>query len=218
MEGHEHFPIFRNCHSLVMSGRFMGRWKFQSDNNLIHMAVEGSVGGTTLGLHLSADTIADGGRVLWVGEEMPDNQRFSQLFQHLSLIDSSRFHAMSMSSSFDKVIDSVISALNSLPSVKLIVLDDWCSSSGRIPAEKISHVERLSTNLGNEITLLLISKSSIDASGNKAGTSFARAEKAMTNIGFSIFILSRPKDGPMRVISRDDEEIELKLTESGFIQ
>ena len=49
----------------------MGRWKFQSDNNLIHLAVEGSVGGTTLGLHVSADTIEDGGRVLWVGEDMP---------------------------------------------------------------------------------------------------------------------------------------------------
>lgn len=182
------------------------------------MAVEGSVGGTTLGLHLSADTIEDGGRVLWVGQEMPDNQRFSQLFQHLSLIDSSRFHAMSMSSSFDKVIDSVISALDSLPSVKLIVLDDWCSSSGRISIEKISHVERLSKKVTDEITILLISKSSIDASGNKVGTSFARAEKAMTNIGFSILILSRPKDGPLRVISRGDEKIDLRLTESGFIE
>ena len=63
----------------------MARWKFQSENNLIHLAVEGSVGGTSLGLHVAADVIGDGGRVLWVGEEMPDNQRFSQLFK-LSLI------------------------------------------------------------------------------------------------------------------------------------
>jgi hypothetical protein len=196
----------------------MGRWKFQSDNNLIHLAVEGSVGGTTLGLHVSADTIEEGGRVLWVGEDMPDNQRFSQLFKHLSVIDSSRFHAMSMSSSFDKAIDAIISALDSLPSVKLIVLDDWCTSSGRIPGNLISEVERLSKEVSDEIKLLLISKSSIDASGKKTGSAFARAEKAMIDIGFSVYLLTRPKDGPLRTINWDDSNLDLKLTESGFIE
>ena len=196
----------------------MGRWKFRSDNTLIHLAVEGSVGGTTLGLHVSADTIEEGGRVLWVGEDMPDNQRFSQLFKHLSVIDSSRFHAMSMSSSFDKAIDAIISALDSLPSVKLIVLDDWCTSSGRIPGNLISEVERLSKEVSDEIKLLLISKSSIDASGKKTGSAFARAEKAMIDIGFSVYVLTRPKDGPLRTINWDDSNLDLKLTESGFIE
>ena len=196
----------------------MGRWKFQSDNNLIHLAVEGSVGGTTLGLHVSADTIEEGGRVLWVGEDMPDNQRFSQLFKHLSVIDSSRFHAMSMSSSFDKAIDAIISAIDSLPSVKLIVLDDWCTSSGRISGNLISEVERLSKEVSDEIKLLLISKSSIDASCKKTGSAFARAEKAMIDIGFSVYVLTRPKDGPLRTINWDDSNLDLKLTESGFIE
>tara|TARA_B100001559_G_C16475676_1_gene611217 strand:- start:837 stop:1430 length:594 start_codon:yes stop_codon:yes gene_type:complete len=195
----------------------MARWKFQSENNLIHLAVEGSVGGTSLGLHVAADVIGDGGRVLWVGEEMPDNQRFSQLFKHLSVIDASRFHAMSFSSSFDKAIDAIISALDSLPSVKLVVLDDWCPSSGKIPVGLISHVERLSKNIDQEIKLLLISKSTIDASGNKVGNSFARAENSMKAINFSIFILTRPKDGPFRLVSWDKGSVELNLTESGFL-
>ena len=196
----------------------MARWQFQPENNLIHLAVEGSVGGTTLGLHVAADAIGDGGRVLWVGEEMPDNQRFSQLFKHLSLIDASRFHAMSFSSSFDKAIDAIISALDSLPSVRLIVLDDWCSNSGKIPARLILEVERLSKNIDQKIKLLLISKSSIDASGKKKGTSFARAEVSMVKNGFSIFVLSRPKDGPFRVLRWSDGSIDLNLTESGFLR
>ena len=195
----------------------MGRWKFQPENNLIHLAVEGSVGGTTLGLHVAANTIEEGGRVLWVGEEMPDNQRFSQLFKHLSLIDASRFHAMSFSSSFDKAVDAIIRALNSLPSVKLIVLDDWCSNSGKVPVNLIKELARLSKNVSPDIQLLLISKSTIDASGKKAGSAFARAEKAMSEHGFSIYLLTRPKDGPNRMISWDDNEFNLKLTETGFI-
>tara|TARA_B100001250_G_scaffold398729_1_gene407313 strand:- start:1276 stop:1869 length:594 start_codon:yes stop_codon:yes gene_type:complete len=196
----------------------MARWQFQPENNLIHLAVEGSVGGTTLGLHVAADTIGDGGRVLWVGEEMPDNQRFSQLFKHLSLIDASRFHAMSFSTSFDKAIDAIISALDSLPSVRLIVLDDWCSNSGKIPVSIISEVERLTKHINPGIKLLLISKSSSDASGKKKGNSFARAEKSMISNGFSIFVLSRPKDGPFRIVKWSDGSIDLNLTESGFLE
>ena len=41
------------------------RWSIDSSSHRIHLAVEGSVGGTTVGLHLSADVIENGGRVSW---------------------------------------------------------------------------------------------------------------------------------------------------------
>ena len=145
----------------------MSRWKFVPNENKIHLAVEGSVGGTSLGLHVAADMINDGGRVLWVCEEMPDNKRFSQLFQNLSLTDASKFHAMSFSSSFDKAVDTIISALETLPSVKLIVMDDWCQNSGKIPNSIIDEVIRLKEKIPEQTVLLLISKASIDASGKK---------------------------------------------------
>ena len=194
----------------------MARWKFDTSSNLVHLAVEGSIGGTSLGLHVAADTIGESGRVLWVGEEMPDNSRFSQLFEHLSIADASRFHGMSFSSSFDKAIDSIITAIDSLPSVKLIVLDDWCPRSGQIPAVNIEHISRLINHVSSDILLLLISKSTIDASGKRSGSVFARSEKKMDGLGFSIFTLSRPKDGPMRILTYQKVDHELKLTESGF--
>ena len=36
------------------------RWHLESDSHRIHMAVEGSVGGTTVGLHIAADVIQSG--------------------------------------------------------------------------------------------------------------------------------------------------------------
>ena len=194
----------------------MARWEFTPDFNLIHLAVEGSVGGTSLGLHVAADTISNGGRVLWVGENMPDNNRFSQLFEHLSLIDSSRFHAMSLSGAFDKAIDSVIRAIESLPSVKLVVLDDWCPSTGPIPITNIEHISRLLDDISTEILLVLISKSTIDASGSRSGSVFARGEKKMKDLGFSIYTLSRPKDGSSRTLANKDLIQDLFLTQSGF--
>ena len=196
----------------------MSRWRFVPNENKIHLAVEGSVGGTSLGLHVAADMINDGGRVLWVCEEMPDNKRFSQLFQNLSLTDASKFHAMSFSSSFDKAVDSIISALETLPSVKLIVMDDWCQNSGKIPNSIIDEVIRLKEKIPEQIVLLLISKASIDASGKKEYQKYARAENKMRENDFSIFILSRPKDGPLRELYFGDQKIELELTEEGFTE
>ena len=40
----------------------------------------------------------------------------------------------------------------------------------------------------------------------------------MVNNGFSIFVLSRPKDGPFRVLRWSDGSIDLNLTESGFLK
>ncbi len=196
----------------------MSRWKFVPNENKIHLAVEGSVGGTSLGLHVAADMINDGGRVLWVCEEMPDNKRFSQLFQNLSLTDASKFHAMSFSSSFDKAVDTIISALETLPSVKLIVMDDWCQNSGKIPNSIIDEVIRLKEKIPEQTVLLLISKASIDASGKKEYQKYARAENKMRENDFSIFILSRPKDGPLRELNFGGQKIELELTEEGFTE
>ncbi|MEC7625697.1 MAG: hypothetical protein VX422_01995, partial [Candidatus Thermoplasmatota archaeon] len=143
----------------------MERYDFALSGDRIHLAVEGSIGGTSLGLHLAADVINGGQRVLWASVEMPDPARFSQLFQHLSLVESSRFHAMNFGGRFDRAIDALLEAATSLPSVGLVVLDDWCPGSGRIPADRLEHIERVASDCPEHITVLLISKGSVDASG-----------------------------------------------------
>ena len=93
----------------------MGRLEMDLKGRQIHLAVEGSTGGTTIGLHFAADTIASGQRVLWASTEMPNPARFSQLFEHLSLVESSRFHAMNFGGRFDRAIDALLEAATSLP-------------------------------------------------------------------------------------------------------
>ena len=54
----------------------MARFSLVDKDQAIHLAVEGSVGGTSLGLHLAADAIENGGRVIWACKEMPNPTRF----------------------------------------------------------------------------------------------------------------------------------------------
>ena len=194
----------------------MARYSLGAKGQDIHLAIEGSVGGTSLALHLAADAIENGGRVIWAGKDLPNAVRFSQLFSHLSLIQSSRFHAMSIAGNTELAVLSIIQAMNSLPSVSMIVIDDWCESGGRIANSDLTQMIKLRDEKKVEATLLLVSKGSIDASGNSKEIIVARSANAMQKAGFTIATLTRTKDGPFRTLKIGDESIDLKLEESGF--
>ncbi|MED5566889.1 MAG: hypothetical protein VX382_03450 [Candidatus Thermoplasmatota archaeon] len=195
----------------------MERYDFALSGDRIHLAVEGSIGGTSLGLHLAADVINGGQRVLWASVEMPDPARFSQLFQHLSLVESSRFHAMNFGGRFDRAIDALLEAATSLPSVGLVVLDDWCPGSGRIPADRLEHIERVASDCPEHITVLLISKGSVDASGSNDDPIVARAADAMATKGFSVWRLWRGRNGAQRTLDRNGELVAFTIEDSGFV-
>ena len=195
----------------------MKRHDFGLSGERIHLAVEGSTGGTTLGLHLAADVIEDGKRVLWASVEMPDPARFSQLFQHLSLVESSRFHAMNFGGRFDRAVDALLEAATSLPSVGLVVMDDWCPSSGRIPTDRLEHIERVANECPDHITVLLVSKGSVDASGSTTDPIVARSSDAMERKGFAVWRLWRGKNGAQRTLMQNEERVELTLSDSGFV-
>lgn len=194
----------------------MGRLEMDLKGRHIHLAVEGSTGGTTIGLHFAADTIASGQRVLWASTEMPNPSRFSQLFEHLSLVESSRFHAMNFGGRFDRAIDALLEAATSLPSVGLVVLDDWCEASGRIPKNSLDQISRFGKEAPSHICILLISKGSIDASGNTDEPIIARASEQMDKNGFEIWRLWRAKEGPHRTLDCAGKIHDLKLDDSGI--
>ncbi|MFL2881842.1 MAG: hypothetical protein ACJ0CN_01555 [Candidatus Poseidoniaceae archaeon] len=191
------------------------RWNASDSSNRIHLAIEGSCGGTTIGLQMAANEIIKGSRVLWVGLEMPNPTRFQQLFAHISPVASSKFHAMMMSGTLDKAVDALISAANNLPSVSLIILDDWCENSGKISQKYLTEIKRCSDNVSKQIKIILISKGTVDASGKRTGEIFARSENYFLKNGFEIWTLSKSKDGHYRNLVIGEVENKLKIVDEG---
>ena len=191
------------------------RWNASDSSNRIHLAIEGSCGGTTMALQMAANEIIKGSRVLWVGLEMPNSTRFQQLFAHISPVASSKFHAMMMSGTLDKAVDALISAANNLPSVSLIILDDWCENSGKISQKHLSEIKRCSENVSKQIKIILISKGTVDASGKRTGAIFARSENYFLENGFEIWTLSKSKDGNYRNLVIDEVVNKLKIVDEG---
>ena len=143
------------------------RWVLDLLGKRIHLSVDGGCGGTTLGLHCAVDEIQGGGRVLWASPHMPNATRFSQLFSSLNIVEASRFHAMNLIGNMERCVDAIVEAEQNLPSVGLIVLDDWCEATGRIPSRNTKAVIDLKKRISESTTLLLISKAGTDVSGNR---------------------------------------------------
>ena len=98
---------------------------------------------------------------------------------------------MLIAGSLEKASKPLIDAAINLPSVELIVIDDWCENRGKIPKSLISLIFKISNDIPKEIMLLLISKGNQDASGQNAGLVRARSEAEFMQNNFVIWKLSR---------------------------
>ena len=185
-------------------------WQPSLDDSSIHLAVEGSCGGTTLGLQLARQVIDEGGRVLWASPELPDGVRFSQIFSEISLTASSRFHAMNLVGNVDQAIDSLLKTAKALPNVSLVVLDDYCPDSGAIPSDVIKAVNKLISD--TSWTTLMISKGGVAMDSSPL---VARGKKKLQ--ADKVWLLTRQESDSKRVLWMDEVEVHLRLKEEGFV-
>ncbi len=185
-------------------------WEMNFENSSIHLAVEGSCGGTSFGLHLARQAILKGGRVLWAAPEMPDGARFSQIFADVSPTESSRFHAMNLVGNVEQATDSLLKTAKALPNVSLVVLDDYCPDSGQIPKDIISSVNKLVSD--TSWTTLLISKGGVSMDSTPL---IARGKSKLD--ADEVWLLTRPDSDSKRILWIGDDHIELRITEDGFI-
>ena len=191
------------------------RWVLDLPGKRIHLSVDGGCGGTTLGLHCAVDEIQGGGRVLWASPHMPNATRFSQLFSSLNIVEASRFHAMNLIGNMERCVDAIVEAEQNLPSVGLIVLDDWCEATGRIPSRNMKAVIDLNKRISESTTLLLISKAGTDVSTNDTEVK-PRGEVILRDGGFDIWTL-KETENKSKILFYDGKELSGKIEESGFI-
>ena len=191
------------------------RWSIDVSGKRIHLSVHGGCGGTTFGLHTAVTEIQSGGRVLWASPDMPNASRFSQLFASLNIVESSRFHALNLIGAMDRCVDAIVEAEHSLPRVGLIVLDDWCTPTGRIEKDHMDAVLDLAKRIDDSTTLLLISKSGTDVTGDHESFR-ARSKTNFENAQFEIWGLYADERGGIHLDTNGDV-LSGKIVESGFV-
>ena len=191
------------------------RFSLDLEGKRVHLSVAGGCGGTTFGLQSAVDEIQSGGRVLWASPEMPNATRFSQLFSSLNIVQSSRFHALNLIGAMDRCVDAVVEAEQSLPRVSLVVLDDWCSPTGRIEKDHMKAVLDLAKRMNTKTTLLLISKSGTDVTGSNE-LYRSRSKSEFENNDFEIWGLVEGQRSIVHLDKNGDVD-DVRIQESGFV-
>jgi hypothetical protein len=183
-------------------------------SGLCHLSAPPKAGSTSFALQQARLAIADGKRVIWGSEAMPDNIRFSQIFCNLDISAASRFHGMSTAGEFKRCIIEIGRAARILPNVGLVVIDGWTPPKGRVSSETKSSILELASNLNKDCNLLLTSQSYADAAG---GSEYViRGEKILSDAGFDTWKLVRPSDDARRILTIEEKVIPLLLEEEGF--
>ncbi len=180
------------------------------DNRIIHLAVQGRCGGSTMGLQLAMQVISQGGRVVWAYHDLPDSARFSQIFSNLSPADSARFHAMNISGDVTQAFARVNSAITMLPDVRLLVMDDWIEKTGRVSKKYTEAIAKVIAKR-EQCSILLISK------GGESMKEGIPLNARGANKDMEVWLLTKPKDGIERILTLPKEQITLNLKEEGFV-
>jgi hypothetical protein len=124
---------------------------------------------------------------------------------------------MNLVGNLSQAVDVLVETSTALPSVRLVVLDDWCAHSGRIPVDRINDMSTLGSSLGDDISLVLISKAGINA-GDSPSDLTVRGKEKMQAAGFQIWTLTRKQDGPKRTVGINDQLIECRIDDEGFVE
>ena len=95
-------------------------------------------------------------------------------------------------------------------------MDDWCNDSGRIQQEMLNQIKRFIDGCPEHVTVMLISKGSVDASGATDEPIVARGAESISNMGFEIWRLWKNEARMNRIIDRQGEKVKVALEESGF--
>ena len=182
-----------------------------SSSGCVHLSVEGGCGGTTWGLQHARDVLEKGMHVVWICEESPDSNRFSQIFENISPAAVSKLHLSAVGENIEIGIESAISLLGVLTNIALVIVDDWTAKTGRPSADLRKSMQKLiEVCKDDHVPLLIISSAYEDASGAgwKARGSLKDCE---------IWFLHRcEREGRIRELHMNETVNRFTITDGGF--
>ncbi len=191
-----------------------------------HLSVISGVGGTTLGLQLSRESILQGKHVFWISNSMPDATRFSQIFESVPYASSSKFHVSEGGDKLEFAIISTINVISAMNNVEIVIVDDWAPKTGKVSKSVIKEVRKLAeTCERQEVALLLISSAYESADGvtstsnpSEEGWRFRiRGGKQTKDFVDRVWWLNHDDAGNLRNLWMGNQKMKLKLDKTGFV-
>jgi len=123
----------------------------------VHISVEEGIGGTSLCLSLAVAVLEANSRVVWLGRNSLDPQRTQEILGELNESQLERLLIVEFGSDLLTRATALRPLISRLDVTDLLVIDDWCPSSGRAPADDLQAVRSLIES-GDNTRIILTSK------------------------------------------------------------
>ena len=109
----------------------------------VHISVEAGIGGTSLCLSLAAAVLESNSRVVWLGRHTLDSKRTRGIFTGLNESQLERLFVVEFGEDLSTRATALKPLIDRLDELDLVVIDDWCSASGRAAAADLQAVRSL---------------------------------------------------------------------------
>lgn len=182
------------------------------DSGPVHVSVEEGIGGTSLCLSLAVDVLQSHSRVVWLGRNALDTKRIQEIFSELNETQLGRFLALEFGTNLLTRVKALKPLIDRLEDTDLIVVDDWCPSSGRAPADDLQAIRDL-INTTKNTRMILTSKAYESPSADEAKWKSRGSQIPELR---QVWLLREEGIRNYRILIDQEKETRLILGEFGF--
>ena len=179
----------------------------------VHLSVEEGVGGTSLCLSLAVTVLQSKSRVFWLGRNPLNTERTQAILAELNETQLERLFILEFGDNLLARATALKPLINRLTDADLLVIDDWCSSSGRASANDLQAVRDLISSAGNT-RLILTSKAYESPSGD--GDKWKSRGSQLSGVR-QVWLFRQEGFRNHRLIIDGEIQTRLLLEESGFV-
>ena len=185
------------------------------DSGPVHLSYDPGAGATTLCLSIASSTLISGNRVIWLAREVPDSNRARQILVDLNEEELERLTIIQIKGGLHATGLSIRSFIGKMLPTDLLIVEDWCERSGKVPGGEIAGMIEIITSSRRCMCKIVFTSASY---GDPTGLSErkCRSESSFTDIARTVFLSRKESQGEIRVL--DDRGIlsEMLIADKGF--
>tara|TARA_B110000495_G_C22917622_1_gene536048 strand:+ start:260 stop:835 length:576 start_codon:yes stop_codon:yes gene_type:complete len=184
------------------------------ENRHVHLSYEHGSGGTSFCLSIVKKVLKSGKRVIWLGRNIPDGERSSQILGLVSSDKLKKFMIMEIKENLMSSYAIIRNLLKGLNKGDLLVIDDWCAKEGRASKEDIKGLEEIIHN--SEKCKIIISSTSYENLENKEKRWEERGGAKIRNELSTVFLYRDSEINNKRILKEQNKITIIRLLDSGF--
>lgn len=155
------------------------------ENGPVHLSYQKGSGATSICLTLCRNMLKENKHVIWICRDIPDVGRSNQILGSLEKDELVKFKIIQIDTTLGKKIKIIKYILKNIKEDFLLVIDDWCSKTGKAKSNDIEGIEEIILmNKKNKIIITSTYYDNFSGGGNKINSRGGKRINKIVNTFF----------------------------------